>query len=52
MWGFHGIISLVLNVCTASHGVHRRLRSASKGFFTEASTVSCFECTCVAKNFV
>jgi hypothetical protein len=42
MWGFHGIISLVLNVCTASHGVHRRLRSASKGFFTEASTVRCF----------
>lgn len=42
MWGFHGIISLVLNVCTASHGVHRRLRSASKGFFTEASTVCLF----------
>ena len=35
MWGFHGVISLVLNVCTASSSVHRGLRSASKGFFTE-----------------
>ena len=40
MWGFHGVISLVLNVCTASSPVHRGLRSASKGFFTEGSTVS------------
>lgn len=41
MWGFHGAISLVLNLCTASSDVHRGLRSASKGFFTEGSTV-CF----------
>ena len=39
MWGFHGGISLVLNVCTASSDIHRGLRSASKGFFTEGSTV-------------
>jgi hypothetical protein len=39
MWGFHAVISLVLNVLTASSSVHRGLRSASKGFFTEASTV-------------
>jgi hypothetical protein len=44
MWGFHGVISLVLNVCTASSAVHRGLRSASKGFFTEASTVGCWWC--------
>ena len=44
MWGFHGVISLVLNVCTASSPVHRGLRSASKGFFTEGSTVSAFYC--------
>lgn len=43
MWGFHGVISLVLNVCTASNSVHRGFRSASKGFFTEASTVCFFD---------
>lgn len=39
MWGVHGMISLVLNVATGGNGVHRGLRSLSKGFFTEASTV-------------
>eukprot|EP01082_Thalassiosira_pseudonana_P009407 g8371.t1 g8371 contig29:369312-370157(+) len=38
MWGVHGMISLVLNVATGGNGVHRGLRSLSKGFFTEAST--------------
>eukprot|EP00804_Cyclotella_cryptica_P018753 CCRYP_007242-RA/>CCRYP_007242-RA protein AED:0.05 eAED:0.05 QI:432/1/1/1/1/1/2/363/224 len=38
MWGFHGFISLLLNVLTARSAAHRGLRSASKGFFTEAST--------------
>lgn len=39
MWGFHGVISFVLNVGSGMSGVHRQLRSTSKGFFAEASTV-------------
>lgn len=39
MWMIHAIISLALNVLTGSHVRHRALRSVSKGFFAEASTV-------------
>jgi hypothetical protein len=35
----HALISLALNVLTGSNARHRALRSVSKGFFAEASTV-------------
>jgi hypothetical protein len=40
MWIVHAIISLALNVLTGRNAKHRVLRSVSKGFFAEASTVS------------
>ena len=40
MWTIHAILSLVLNVWTGGDARHRALRSVSKGFFAEASTVS------------
>lgn len=40
MWIAHAVISLVLNVLTGWNTQHRALRSVSKGFFAEASTVS------------
>ena len=40
MWIVHAIISLALNVLTGRDAKHRALRSVSKGFFAEASTVS------------
>ena len=40
MWLVHAIISLSLNVLTGRSARHRALRSVSKGFFAEASTVS------------
>ena len=39
MWMIHALISLALNVLTGSNARHRALRSVSKGFFAEASTV-------------
>ncbi len=39
MWTIHALISLALNVLTGSNARHRALRSVSKGFFAEASTV-------------
>jgi hypothetical protein len=40
MWIVHAVISLILNVLTGWNVQHRALRSVSKGFFAEASTVS------------
>jgi hypothetical protein len=40
MWFVHAVISLALNLLTAQFPMHRKLRSVSKGFFAEASTVS------------
>lgn len=40
MWMAHAVISLILNVLTGWNAQHRILRSVSKGFFAEASTVS------------
>jgi len=40
MWMVHAVISLILNVLTGWNTQHRILRSVSKGFFAEASTVS------------
>eukprot|EP00581_Thalassiosira_minuscula_P029518 CAMPEP_0183769670 /NCGR_PEP_ID=MMETSP0739-20130205/22817_1 /TAXON_ID=385413 /ORGANISM="Thalassiosira miniscula, Strain CCMP1093" /LENGTH=253 /DNA_ID=CAMNT_0026009347 /DNA_START=7 /DNA_END=768 /DNA_ORIENTATION=+ len=39
MWGFHAVISLVLNLGTGCNARHRMLRTVSKGFFAEASTL-------------
>ena len=39
MWTFHAVISLVLNVATGFVPRHVVLRSRSRGFLTEASTV-------------
>jgi hypothetical protein len=44
MWTAHAVISLVLNVLTGWNTQHRLLRSVSKGFFAEASTVSSRHC--------
>jgi hypothetical protein len=40
MWSVHAVISLALNLLTWRSAPHRALRSVSKGFFAEASTVS------------
>ena len=40
MWLIHSMISLVLNIATGWNARHAVLRSVSKGFFAEASTVS------------
>jgi hypothetical protein len=40
MWFVHAVISLTLNLLTWRSAPHRALRSVSKGFFAEASTVS------------
>ena len=40
MWFVHAVISLGLNLLTWRSTPHRVLRSVSKGFFAEASTVS------------
>lgn len=40
MWLVHAVISLALNLLTVQYPMHRELRSVSKGFFAEASTVS------------
>ena len=40
MWFVHAVISLALNVLTGFSARHRVIRSVSKGFFTEGSTVS------------
>jgi hypothetical protein len=40
MWFVHAVISLTLNLLTGRSARHRALRSVSKGFFAEASTVS------------
>ena len=45
MWLLHAVISLVLNVATGWNARHCALRSVSKGFFAEGSTVSVF-CVC------
>ena len=42
IWIIHAVISLVLNVATGWNVKHVKLRSVSKGFFAEASTV-CIE---------
>ena len=39
IWIIHAVISLVLNVATGWNVKHVKLRSVSKGFFAEASTV-------------
>ena len=43
IWIIHAVISLVLNVATGWNIKHVKLRSVSKGFFAEASTV-CIVC--------
>lgn len=42
MWMIHALLSLALNVLTGRNARHRALRSVSKGFFAEASTVRLF----------
>ena len=39
MWTTHGLISLGLNLGTAMSPVHRQLRSVSKGYLVEGSTL-------------
>jgi len=39
MWTAHGVISLGLNLGTAMSPVHRQLRSVSKGYLVEGSTL-------------
>lgn len=39
MWTMHGIISLALNLGTAMSPQHRELRSVSKGYLVEGSTL-------------
>ena len=51
MWLLHAVISLVLNVATGWNARHCALRSVSKGFFAEGSTVSVF-CVCVCVSAV
>ena len=43
MWFVHGVISLALNVLTGISARHRILKSVSKGFFAEGSTVCLFD---------
>ena len=43
MWFVHAVISLILNVATGFSVRHRVLRSVSKGFFTEGSTVRSYK---------
>ncbi len=43
MWFVHGVISLALNILTGVSARHRVLRSVSKGFFAEGSTVCPFD---------
>ena len=42
MWFAHAVITLALNILTGRNARHRELRSLSKGFFSEGSTVSSF----------
>lgn len=39
MWIAHAVISLALNLLTGCRARHRAVRSVSKGFFAEGSTV-------------
>ena len=52
MFFVHAVISMCLNVCGGFSARHRTLRSVSKGFFAEASTVCLLYLCCFYLLFV